>query len=234
VARFWEDEAMTRKIQISPSVLTADFARLGEDVASVAPHVDQFHLDVMDGHYVPNLTFGPDVVAAIRRHTDLPFNVHLMIEEPLKYAERFAAVGADRITFHPEVVEDVAGAIAAVRSTGAGVGLAIHPDVELDTVKEHLGDVDVILVMTVRPGFGGQSFLSEVVPKIASARRMVEENGLSADIEVDGGVNTTTVEQVLEAGADIVVAGSAIFDGKDAPGAALRLRRKIENSGAKI
>lgn len=233
-ARFWEDEAMTRKIQISPSILTADFARLGEDVAAVAPHVDQFHLDVMDGHYVPNLTFGPDVVAAIRRHTDLPFNVHLMIEEPLKYAERFAAAGADRITFHPEVVEDVAQAIAAVRSTGTGVGLAIHPDVKLESVREHLGDVDVILVMTVRPGFGGQSFLSEVVPKIAAARREVEENGLSADIEVDGGVNTSTVEQVLEAGADIVVAGSAIFDGKDAPAAALKLRRKIENSGAMI
>lgn len=220
---------MTRKIQLSPSVLTADFGRLGEDVAAVTPHVDQFHLDVMDGHYVPNITFGPDVVAAIRRHTDLPFNVHLMIQDPVKYAERFAAAGANRITFHPEVVDDVAGAIEQIRATGAGVGLAVHPDIPFESVARHMPAIDVLLVMSVRPGFGGQSFMPEVVPKIAAARRVVEENGLRADIEVDGGVNAATVEHVVRAGTDIVVAGSAIFDGKDAPAAAARLRDRIED-----
>lgn len=219
---------MSRAIQISPSVLTADFGHLGDDVEAVTPHVDQFHLDVMDGHYVPNITFGPDIVAAIRRHTDLPFNVHLMIQEPVRYAERFAAAGADRITFHPEVVDDVSGTIEEIRRTGAGVGLAIHPDIPFDDVAVYVADVDVVLVMTVRPGFGGQSFIAEVVPKIAAARRLVEENDLRADIEVDGGVNVDTVEQVVRAGVDIVVAGSAIFDGKDAPAAAMRLRERIQ------
>lgn len=218
---------MRDKIQISPSVLTADFARLGDEVAKVTPHVDQFHLDVMDGHYVPNITFGPDVVAAIRRHTSVPLNVHLMIEDPLKYAGRFAEAGADRITFHPEVVDDVAGAILAVRGSGAGVGLAIHPDIPFEDVEKHLGELDVVLVMSVRPGFGGQSFIPEVVPKISAARRVIQENGFHADVEVDGGVNVRTVEEVVRAGVDIVVAGSAIFDGKDAPAAAQRLRSRI-------
>ena len=220
---------MSPAIQISPSVLTADFGRLGDDVSSVTPHVDQFHLDVMDGHYVPNITFGPDVVAAIRRHTDVPFNVHLMIEDPVKYAARFAEAGADRITFHPEVVADVSAAIEAVRQTGAGVGLAIHPDIPFEDVEPHLGSLDVVLVMSVRPGFGGQSFIPEVVPKISAARRAIQENAFRADIEVDGGVNVDTVEQVVRAGVDIVVAGSAVFDGKDAPAAAQRLRARIQD-----
>lgn len=219
---------MSRNVQISPSVLTADFGRLGEDVAGVTPHVDQFHLDVMDGHYVPNITFGPDVVAAIRRHTDLAFNVHLMIEEPLKYAQRFADAGADRITFHPEVVENVPGAIAAVRDTGAGVGLAVHPDIPFEQVAGYLPDIDVVLVMSVRPGFGGQSFIPDVVPKIATARRAIDDGSLATEIEVDGGLNVETVREVVQAGVDIVVAGSAIFDGIDAPAAADRLRARIE------
>ena len=220
---------MSRSVQISPSVLTADFGRLGEEVAAVTPHVDQFHLDVMDGHYVPNITFGPDVVAAIRRHSDLPFNVHLMIQEPLKYAERFAEAGADRITFHPEVVEDVAGAIDSVRRIGAGVGLAVHPDIPFDEVARYLPDIDVILVMSVRPGFGGQSFIPGVVPKIAAARRLIDDESLSVDVEVDGGLNVETVREVVQAGVDIVVAGSAIFDGVDAPAAADKLRSRIES-----
>ena len=219
---------MSRSVQISPSVLTADFGRLGEEVAAVTPHVDQFHLDVMDGHYVPNITFGPDVVAAIRRHSDLLFNVHLMIEEPLKYAQRFAEAGADRITFHPEVVEDVPAAIAAIRATGSGVGLAVHPDIPFERVAQYLPDIDVILVMSVRPGFGGQSFIPDVVPKIAAARRTIDEGSLETDIEVDGGLNVDTVPEVVRAGVDIVVAGSAIFDGVDAPAAADRLRAHID------
>jgi len=217
-----------RKLQLAPSILTADFARLGDEVASVSPSVDWFHLDVMDGHYVPNLSFGPDVVRSIRSHTDKPFHVHLMISEPLRYAARFAEAGAARISFHPEVVPDVGEAVEAIRSTGAGVGAAIHPDVPLTAVEDVLGELDVILVMTVRPGFGGQSFLDEVVPKIAEARSSVEERGLRAEIEVDGGVNLATAKRAVQAGADILVAGSAIFDGVDAPGAARKLRSELD------
>lgn len=215
-------------LQISPSILTADFGRLGEDVASVTPYVDQFHLDVMDGHYVPNITFGPDVVAAVARHTDLPLHVHLMVAEPLSYAERFVEAGASRISFHPEVVDDVRAAVDGVRAAGAEVGLAIHPDVSLDSVRSCLSEVDVILVMTVRPGFGGQSFLHEVVPKIADARRMVDEGGWRAEVEVDGGIKLATVEEAVAAGAEILVSGSAIFDGVDAPRAARSLREKLD------
>jgi ribulose-phosphate 3-epimerase len=219
---------MTRRLQLSPSILTADFARLGGEVASVAPLVDWFHLDVMDGHYVPNLTFGPDVVAAIRSRVDNPFHVHLMIEDPLKYAARFVEAGARRISFHPEVVGDLDEAIEAVREAGAEPSLAVHPDIPVERVEKHLGKVDGILMMTVRPGFGGQSFLPEVLPKISLVSSLVEEGGFSAEIEVDGGVNLHTVDGAVAAGADILVAGSAVFDGKDAPAAAGRLRERLD------
>jgi ribulose-phosphate 3-epimerase len=221
------------RVKISPSILTADFGNLAADIRSVEPLVDWFHLDVMDGHYVDNLTFGPSTVAAIDKVTDLPLHVHLMITDPAKYAPMFAEAGADRISFHPEVVDDVGETVRTLAATGAGVGIAVHPDIPVSVVAPHLDDVQVVLMMTVRPGFGGQKFLDDVVPKISEARRLLQESGKSADIdiEVDGGVNLETVERAIGAGGEILVAGSAIFDGVDAPKAARRLRRRIDEVG---
>jgi ribulose-phosphate 3-epimerase len=216
------------RVLLAPSILTADFARLGEEIASVAPHVDWFHLDVMDGHYVPNLTFGPSVVHAVRRSCDRPLHVHLMITDPEALAGTFADAGADRISFHPEAAPDPGRVVRAIRELGVGAGLAIHPDVPVEVAEPHLGELDVLLVMTVRPGFGGQRFMPEVVPKIRRARAMLSRTDGAVVLEVDGGVNPSTIPDVVAAGADIVVAGSAIFDGVDPPSAARRMRETLE------
>jgi ribulose-phosphate 3-epimerase len=221
------------KIQLAPSILTADFGKLAEEIKSVEPYVDWYHLDVMDGHYVPNITFGPDIVAAIDRTTERPLHIHLMIEDPLQFAPRFADAGADRISFHPEAVDDPRKVIAAIRELGVGPGLAVHPDVGLDPIEDLISLVDVVLMMTVRPGFGGQAFLREVVPSIARAKAMVEASGSAANIEVDGGIKLSSVDEAVEAGGEIVVAGSAIFDGVDAAAAARGFRSKLDElSGA--
>jgi ribulose-phosphate 3-epimerase len=216
------------KLRLAPSILTADFARLGEGIAAVAPYVDWFHLDVMDGHYVDNLTFGPSTVEAVRRSCDLPLHVHLMITDPQKYAPAFADAGATRISFHPEVTGDPGEVIESVTGLGVGAGLAVHPDRGLDAVVEHLDSIEVVLMMTVRPGFGGQSFLDEVLPKISEARKLVDERGARAEVEVDGGVNLNTVDRAVSAGGEILVAGSAVFDGVDPAAAAQRLRRRLD------
>ena len=216
------------RLQLSPSVLTADFARMGEEVRSVAPYVDWFHLDVMDGHYVDNITFGTSTVEAINNSVDQPLHVHLMIEDPGKYAEGFVKAGADRISFHPETTPDPGEVIDKIRALGAGVGLAVHPDVGLGAVEPYVGDLDVVLMMTVRPGFGGQPFLEEVVPEIKRAKVMVESGGHRAEIEVDGGVNPTTVDRAVAAGGEILVAGSAVFDGVDPSASARRMRERLD------
>jgi ribulose-phosphate 3-epimerase len=218
-------------LKLAPSILTADFGRLAEEVASVAGIVDWFHLDVMDGHYVDNLTFGPSTVEAVRRACDNPLHVHLMITDPGKYAPAFAEAGAARISFHPEVADDPGRVIDTIRDAGAGAGIAVHPDVDLAAARRYLERLDVVLMMTVRPGFGGQKFLEEVVPKIAAVRAMVDDAGANADIEVDGGVNLSTVDRAVAAGGEILVAGSAVFDGVDAPAAARRMRERLDNLG---
>ena len=222
-----------RRLLLSPSILTADFARLGDGIQTVTPFVDWFHLDVMDGHYVPNITFGASTVAAVRASTDRPLHIHLMIEDPLRFAAIFVEAGASRISFHPEVTKDPGEVIRAIRDLGAGPGLAVHPDVGLGPVEPHIGDLDVILMMTVRPGFGGQAFLHEVVPEIEKARAMRDEGGHRADIEVDGGVNLETVDEAVAAGGEILVAGSAIFDGVDPRAAAHGMRERLDALGEK-
>jgi ribulose-phosphate 3-epimerase len=182
----------------------------------------------MDGHYVPNLTFGPSTIEAVARACEVPLHVHLMIENPTEYFGMFVEAGARRISFHPEVVPDVGKALAALEAAGAEKSLAVHPDVPLSAVEEFLPELDGLLMMTVRPGFGGQKFLEEVVPKISDAKDALARAGGNADIEVDGGVNLETVEKAVAAGGQILVAGSAIFDGKDAPAAAKRLREKLQ------
>jgi ribulose-phosphate 3-epimerase len=184
----------------------------------------------MDGHYVPNITFGPSIVDAIRHSTDKPLHVHLMIEDPGQYAAVFAEAGARRISFHPEVTDDPAKVIEGIAQTGAGVGIAVHPDVPVEVIEPHLGDIEVVLMMTVRPGFGGQKFLPEVLPKISKVAEVLESAGKSAeiDIEVDGGVNLDTVDEAVAAGSQILVAGSAVFDGRDPALAARRLRERLD------
>ena len=216
------------RLLLAPSILTADFGRLREEIRSVASLVDWFHLDVMDGHYVSNITFGPAVVASIRQACDTPLHVHLMISEPARYAQAFADAGAARISFHPEVVDAPAQVIDAIRTQGVGAGIAVHPDVPLSVVEPHIDRLEVVLVMTVRPGFGGQRFMSEVVPKIAAARSLVRGARAEVDVEVDGGVNLQTVDEVVGAGASIIVAGSAIYHGLNAPAAATRLRNRLD------
>ena len=217
-----------KRVQIAPSILTADFGRLAEEVSAVAPYVDWFHLDVMDGHYVDNLTFGASTVRAIDRAVDTPLHVHLMIEDPAKFVGAFAEAGADRISFHPEVVADPPAVVEAIRGEGAEAGVAVHPDTGLDWAARLLDRVAVVLMMTVRPGFGGQKFLSEVVPKIADARTLVDQAGSRADIEVDGGVNLETIAQPVGVGADVLVTGSAVYDGRDPVAAVKRIRERLD------
>jgi ribulose-phosphate 3-epimerase len=205
---------MQGPLRIAPSILSADFARLGEEVEAVAAAgADWIHVDVMDGHFVPNLTVGPLVVKAIRGRTRLPFDVHLMISPVDPYVPAFAAAGADTITVHPEAGPHLHRTLQLVRSLGKRAGVALNPATPPEAIAHVLGDVDLVLVMSVNPGFGGQSFIESQLGKIAQLRRMIDELGRAIDLEVDGGVNAETAPRIVAAGADALVAGTATFEG---------------------
>lgn len=203
---------MPRPLRIAPSILAADFSRLGEEVKAVeVAGADMIHVDIMDGQFVPNLTVGPNVVKALRRSTQLPLDLHLMIVEPDRFIEPFASAGADVINVHAETVPDLAKTVAHIRALGKKAAVALRPASPIDVVLPVLADLHMVLVMTVNPGFSGQEFMGEVVPKIRALRSEIERQGLDIDIQVDGGINTTTVATVVEAGANVLVAGYGVY-----------------------
>src|SRR5215469_12842809 len=213
-------------IGLVPSILSADFTRLGEQVREAeAAGAQRIQIDVMDGHFVPNITMGPMVVEAVRRCTSLPLEAHLMITNPQDYVEAFAKAGADVIIVHQEVCPHLHRVIQQIKAAGKQVGVALNPSTPIWVLQDVLSLLDLVLIMTVNPGFGGQDFLPEMLPKIANLRQVLTKRGLSCDIEVDGGIHEKTVPQVVKAGANLLVAGSAVYNEKESVEAALsRLR----------
>lgn len=203
-------------MKIAPSILSADFSRLGEEVHRVEEcNADWLHVDVMDGMFVPNITIGPAVIRNIRPLTSLPFDVHLMIVKPERYLKDFASAGADYITIHVEACDSIKESIAEIHSLGKKAGISINPATPLEKAMPFFDQIELLLIMTVNPGFGGQSFMHEVVPKIVQARRMLDDGDHQFDIEIDGGINASTGKLCAEAGATALAAGSALFGSKD-------------------
>lgn len=220
-------------IKISPSILSADFARLGEEIRAIdVGGADYIHVDVMDGHFVPNITIGPLVVAAVRKVTNKPLDVHLMIENPDRYIPDFAKAGADLITVHQEAVPHLHRTIQLIKSLGKKAGVSINPATPVATLDVILDDLDLVLLMSVNPGFGGQSFIPATLAKITELRQRIEQRGLSVEIEIDGGVKADNIGRMAGAGADVFVAGSAVFSTPDY-GETIALLRQNAVEGAR-
>jgi ribulose-phosphate 3-epimerase len=219
-------------LQISPSILSADFARLADDVALISGAADWVHVDVMDNHFVPNLTIGLPVVEALLKHSALPLDCHLMIEDPDRWAPQYAEAGAGSVTIHAEAAKAPIRTLRTIRAAGARAGLGINPATAVEHVADLLGEIDMLLLMTVEPGFGGQRFLDVVLPKLRRARQMIDGRDLPVWLQVDGGVSEQTIERCVEAGADVLVAGNAVFGAGDPAEAVRNLRAQAERAAA--
>jgi ribulose-phosphate 3-epimerase len=218
-------------IKISPSILYADFSCLGEDVLAVdRAGADYIHIDVMDGHFVPNITIGPLVVAALRKVTDKPLDVHLMIENPDSYIADFAKAGADIITVHQEAVPHLHRTVQLIKSLGKKAGVSLNPATPVETLDVILDELDLVLIMSVNPGFGGQSFIPSALNKIRALRQRITDHGLPTELEVDGGVKIDNIREVVAAGADVLVAGSAVFNTEDYAATITALRENATNT----
>lgn len=206
---------MSQKIKIAPSILSADFSILGEEVKNLdMAGADYIHVDVMDGHFVPNITFGPVVIKKIRKYTKLPFDVHLMISPVEKYIKDFADAGADIITIHPEATDNIERCVKTIKSLRKKAGVSLNPKTPISSLEKVIDTLDLILVMSVHPGFAGQSFMPEVLSKVKELRKIINTKGLKTDLEIDGGINFETGALAIKAGADVLVSGTTIFSGK--------------------
>lgn len=217
-------------MKIAPSLLSCDFSKMGEEIVRMDKSgSDLMHLDVMDGHFVPNITFGAPVIKSVRKYTDKPFDVHLMISDPLKYADDFADAGADIITFHVESDSDINATIDKIKSRNIKAGLVIKPATPASAVFPYLDKIDLVLVMTVEPGFGGQSFMDDMLPKVREIKSEAKRRGIEMPVEADGGIGAATIAQAADAGIDICVAGTAVFKAEDAAAAIADLKAKCCN-----